>query len=137
MGKSHGGRAKNPLRLLGDLELEVMKVLWNKGEATGKEAWEDIRALRKTALTTVLTVLERLSTKGFVRRFRNEGVYIYTPSVSREDYTREVSGRMLKDYMDLSSSSLMASFIDALDDVSDDEVEKLSRLIEKKRKERG
>jgi len=39
--------------------------------------------------------------------------------------------------MDLSSSSLIASFMDALDDVSSDEVEKLSRLIEKKKKERG
>lgn len=137
MRVSRNPKGKNGVRPLGELELEVMKVLWHKGEATGKEVWEDIRSSRKTALTTVLTVLDRLSGKGFTRRTRKEGLYIYTPSVSREDYTRDVSGRLLKDYMDLSSSSLIASFMDALDSVSSDEVEKLSRLIEKKKKERG
>lgn len=130
-------KRKSALRPLGELEVEVMKALWNKGEAAGKEVWEDIRASRKTALTTVLTVLDRLSGKGFIRRSKREGIYIYTPSISRENYTREVSGRMLKDYIDLSSSSLIASFVDALDDISPDEVEKLSRLIEKKKKGRG
>jgi predicted transcriptional regulator len=58
---------KSLIRPLGTLEMAVMKVLWKKGEVTGKEAWKDINSTRKAALTTVLTVMERLSRKGFIK----------------------------------------------------------------------
>lgn len=111
-----------------------MKVLWRMGEATGKEVWVEIKTLRKAALTTVLTVIDRLSRKGLVSKCKGESLLIYRPLIAKEEYTKETAGKMLKDYMSLSNSALVASFVDALDELQDGELEKLSALIEKKKK---
>jgi len=112
-----------------------MKTLWGSRKATGKEVWEEIKIIRKAALTTVLTVIDRLCRKGLVSKFRDEGLLVYRPLITKERYTEQTAGKILKGYMNLSSSSLVASFIDALDELQDGELEKLSDLIEKKKKE--
>ncbi|VAX20703.1 hypothetical protein MNBD_NITROSPINAE01-1324 [hydrothermal vent metagenome] len=131
-GKSKAIQISRPL---GELEMEVMKAIWNKGEATGKEVWQEIKETRKSALTTVLTVMDRLSQKGFLGKSKVDGLLVYTPAITREHYTKQVAGKMLKDYMDLSSSSLIASFVDTLDELDPLQLKNLALLIEKKKKE--
>ena len=124
-------------RPLGDLEFEIMKVLWEKGEATGKEIWKAINASRKAALTTVLTVIERLTNKGLIEKTMTEGPFIYKPLLTAEEFTREVTGKMLRDYMEVSSTSLITSFLDALTETDPKAMERLSAFIEKKKNEIG
>jgi len=112
-----------------------MKALWRRSSATGKNVWEEVTTTRKAALTTILTVIDRLCHKGLVGKSKDEGLLIYRPLITKEDYTKQTAGKMLKDYMNLSSSSLVASFVDALDELQDGELEKLSALIEKKKRE--
>ena len=133
--KKTAGRKIRSHRPLGSLEFEVMRVLWEKGEATGKEVWKEINALRKTALTTVLTVIERLSNKGLVEKTKTEGPFIYRPVLTGEEFTRRALGRMLKDYMRVSTTSLLTSFLDALTETDPDGIERLSEFIKKKRRE--
>ncbi len=123
-------------RPLGELEMEVMKALWSRGSATGKEIWEDIRASRKTALTTVLTVVDRLWRKKMISKTKQESLLVYGPLVSKDDYTKEVSGKMFDDYLSISSSSLIASFVNTLEKVGPEELDKLSDYINKKKKEK-
>lgn len=122
-------------RPLGDLEIEIMKVLWQKEEATGKEVWEDVKTTRKAALTTVLTVIERLLKKGLIGKSKFEGPFVYRPLLRKEDFTRDVSGKLLRDYMEISSTSLIASFVDTLAEIDPAGIERLTEFIEKKKKE--
>ncbi len=133
--KSNQSSAKNASQHLGELELMVMKALWGRDSATGKEVWVEIKTSRKAALTTVLTVLDRLFRKGLVSKSKDDSLLVYRPLITKEEYTKETAGKMLKSYMSLSSSSLLASFVDALDDLHDGELENLLALIEKKKKE--
>ncbi|HEB72336.1 MAG TPA: BlaI/MecI/CopY family transcriptional regulator [Nitrospirae bacterium] len=133
--KSTLSSTRNAGQPLGELELEVMKALWRRSAATGKNVWEEVTTTRKAALTTILTVIDRLCHKGLVGKSKDEGLLIYRPLITKEDYTKQTAGKMLKDYMNLSSSSLVASFVDALDELQDGELEKLSALIEKKKRE--
>ncbi len=135
MKSIHGSKTINVSRPLGELEKEVMIVLWEIGKATGKEVWRGIKTTRKVALTTVLTVIDRLSRKGLISKSKEDGFLVYRPFITKEDYTKQVAGKMLKDYMDLSSASLIASFVDTLEEMEPDQIDKLSRYIEKKRKE--
>ncbi len=112
-----------------------MIALWDKCEATGKEVWEEVKSSRKVALTTVLTVMDRLARKGLVAKSKEDGLLVYRPSITREDYTKQVAGKMLKDYMDLSSVSLIASFVDTLEEMEPKQLDKLAKYIEKKKKE--
>ncbi|VAX23327.1 hypothetical protein MNBD_NITROSPINAE02-995 [hydrothermal vent metagenome] len=123
-------------RPLGELEMEVMKTLWARGSATGKEIWEDIRTSRKTALTTVLTVVDRLWRKKMISKTKEESLLVFGPLISKDEYTKEMSGRIFSDYLSISSSSLIASFVNTLEKVGPEELDKLSDYINKKKKEK-
>lgn len=122
---------------LGDLEKQVMDTLWLKKEAAGKEVFIEIRRSRAIALTTVLTVLERLVKKGIVKRLKSDGVYMYTPVFTREEFADKISQAVMKGVLDIAASSAVASFVDILADTDPEELDRLLKLIEKKKKEIG
>lgn len=75
---------------LGDLERSVMDVLWDtEGWLTARDVASRLHHERDLAYTTVLTVLERLERKGFVRRQRAARAHRYTCANSREEVVAE------------------------------------------------
>ncbi|MBI5970474.1 MAG: BlaI/MecI/CopY family transcriptional regulator [Deltaproteobacteria bacterium] len=134
MEKNHKHR-ESTSSTTGPLEQDVLGVLWEKEEATGREVYSDLKRSRSIALTTVLTVLERLANKGFVTKAKGESVFIYRPAFTKDGFAREVSHGVLKNIFGISASGACASFVDALADVDPQELERLSSLIEKKKKE--
>jgi predicted transcriptional regulator len=86
----------------GHLERAVLQVLWERASpaaardvlaALGERAGTGDGAPRELAITTVLTVLDRLRRKGLVRRERSGRAHLYQAAVSREAY---VAGLMLE-----------------------------------------
>lgn len=76
--------------MLGDAELEVLKVLWDQGPMTVRGVLGVLQAAgRDLAYTTVLTMMTRLETKGVVASNKSGPAYIYRPRVSRERVTRD------------------------------------------------
>jgi predicted transcriptional regulator len=71
---------------LGELERAVMDVLWGATEPLTARQVAGALASRDLALTTVLTVLSRLETKGYLRRTRDGRAHHYQPTSSREDH---------------------------------------------------
>jgi predicted transcriptional regulator len=70
---------------LGDLERSVMDVLWDTaGWLTAREVAARLEHERDLAYTTVLTVLERLERKGFVRRERSARAHRYAAADTRD-----------------------------------------------------
>ncbi len=122
-------------RVLGHLEQEIMDRLWEKGSLSGKEIFEGVSRSRDIALTTVLTVLERLTKKGLVRRSRSSTVYVFAPAFSKEEFARKVSSEVLREIFRLSASGAFASFVDAVAERHPVELDRLSKLIEKKKRE--
>ncbi|MEK7313558.1 MAG: BlaI/MecI/CopY family transcriptional regulator [Deltaproteobacteria bacterium] len=120
---------------LGPLEQEILDVLWKRESVSGKDVFSEIKTKRPIALTTVLTVLERLCKKGLVKKVKGESVYVFAPAISRDEFARAVSGAVLKDMAGISASGVFASFADVLPDVSPAELEKLLLVIEKRKKE--
>lgn len=121
--------------VLGSLEKNIMEVLWTKGESSGREVFERIKDSRDIALTTVLTVIERLVKKGLVNKEKGDSTYIYKPVSSKEEFSRNVSKDVFKRVMQMSSSDAVASFVDIVANVDPKELDRLSKLIEAKKKE--
>jgi BlaI family transcriptional regulator, penicillinase repressor len=66
-----------------DSELDVLKVLWDRGQATVREVLETLRAAgRQWSYATVATLLDRLETKGVITSDRSELAFVYKPVVS-------------------------------------------------------
>ncbi|MCP2261461.1 putative transcriptional regulator [Streptoalloteichus tenebrarius] len=85
------------MRNLGALERAVMDVLWARSTpATVREVVTDL-ADRNLAYTTVMTVLDRLARKDFVRRERAEDgrTWRYVAAASRESFVAELMLQVL------------------------------------------
>jgi predicted transcriptional regulator len=77
--------AKRPLSIP-DSELDVLKVLWERGQATVREVLETLRSAgRQWSYATVATLLDRLETKGVVSSDRSELAFVYRPVISNQE----------------------------------------------------
>ncbi|WP_165067804.1 BlaI/MecI/CopY family transcriptional regulator [Paludisphaera rhizosphaerae] len=83
-----------------DSELDVLKVLWERGQATVREALEALKAAgREWSYATVATLLDRLETKGLVESDRKELAFVYRPTISSQEVRqRRVSSLVDKLY---------------------------------------
>ncbi len=124
-------------RVLGDIEKPVMDVLWDRDEVTGREVFEEVSRGRPLAFTTILTVLDRLLKKGLIRRTKRGRLFVYTAAMSRDDFVRQVSHEVLQGIMDISASSAATFFVDILYKASPEEIERLSKLIEERKRGRS
>ena len=76
------------MRQFGELEAVIMDRLWEWGKpALVRELVDDLRKDRPIAYTTVMTVMENLHRKGWLRRERDGRAWRYEPTGSRSSYT--------------------------------------------------
>jgi predicted transcriptional regulator len=76
------------MRRFGDLEAVIMERLWVLGRPVlVREMVDDLRAERALAYTTVMTVMDNLYRKGWLRRERDGRAWRYEPTGSRSGYT--------------------------------------------------
>ena len=106
-----------------------MQVLWGLEAPTPRAALEEAMAkVRPLAQTTLLTLLTRLSEKGFVRIEKQGRSSVYTPLVSREDYQARQSRR----FVDQLFGGSMSAFASALtaSGIPKEDLAELRRLLE-------
>ena len=76
-------------------ELEIMKVVWQKGEATVRDVYEDLLERRKIAYTTVMTMMNVLEKKGHLRKKAEGRSFLYRPTRPQ----RQVVGSMVREFV--------------------------------------
>jgi len=79
---------------LGELEREVLSIVWRIGTVTAEEAREELNRPLKDS--TVRTVLRRLEEKGYVAHKVENRTFVYRPAESRQ----HVAGRAVKRIVD-------------------------------------
>lgn len=109
-----------------------MKVLWQRGRATVREVYEELRKQRPLAYTTILTMMGILEHKGYVKKSAGERAYIYTPARPQG----KVVGGLVKDFVnrvfDGSAQPLLVHLIEN-QDLSEQELQELRKLLREKR----
>jgi predicted transcriptional regulator len=75
---------------LGDLQLAIMRVLWNHGQATVAEVHETLEPERGLALTTIATMLTKMEKKGVVDHHAEGRRFIFRPLVSESQVRRSM-----------------------------------------------
>jgi BlaI family transcriptional regulator, penicillinase repressor len=84
-----------------DRELEALKVLWQRGEATVRDVWREMTAAENDlAYTTVLSLLQVMEQKGLVGHKRVGKAYAYFAKVRREPTVRKLAGGFLDKVFD-------------------------------------
>ncbi len=75
---------------LGWLEADVLRVVWDNGDVTVRDVYEDLRANRRIAYTTVMSVLRNLAVKGLLEQDNSQAAYVYRPKVTDEEVARGI-----------------------------------------------
>ena len=87
---------------LGELEAEVMEILWSNGPMTVKRALYHVSKSRKAAYTTVMTVLNRMAEKNIVKRTKEGHSYLYEPVLAKNMFlnyaVKQVMAPLMSDY---------------------------------------
>jgi predicted transcriptional regulator len=114
--------------LLSDVELEVLKALWEKSPRSARELHDDLSARMNWALSTTRTVVERMRAKELVQREDVHGLAVYRPARSKVEVLGESFERLFRHVLevpgDLPVSSLTGSaLLDA------DELAELERMV--------
>ena len=98
------------LRRLPDSELAVMQVLWDKGgSVTRPEIEEALSAEKKWTTSTVVALLSRLESKGYITHQKQGRGYLYQAAVSREDYLAAESSALLESLYRGSAKNFLAA----------------------------
>ena len=121
---------------LGELEREVLELLWR--EARPLAPGDVASALGgNLAYTTVMTVLVRLHEKGVVRREKDGRAFLYEPRIARDAF---VAGRALEALRSGKGSpdrGTLLAFLDSAEKTDPAIIDRLSALIDERRKAKG
>ena len=99
--------------LLTRQELQIMKVVWERGSATVKDVCAVMSRNKPTAYTTILTLMGILEEKGALSHVRSGRAYVYQPLLSRNQATRNLVRDVVDRFFDGHPERLIASVLDA------------------------
>ena len=114
--------------VLHEREMDVMEVLWERGDATAGEVLEMIPD--DLAYNTILTILRRLEQKGYVGRTEEGRAHRYHPLIEREQARGSAIQRLL-DHVFGGSTELLLTHLVAKRQLTEAEIRRLQELLGK------
>ena len=115
-------------------ELQIMKVVWEKGAATVKEVCDAMSQRKVTAYTTILTLMGILEEKGALVHTRSGRAYVYSPLLSRQQATRNQVRDVLTRFFDGDPEKMIENVLD--NEVTDpQQLGTVRNLLEARQKE--
>lgn len=124
---------ENDLSPLSGAQIEIMNLVWARGEATVSDVWKELQQKRPVARTTVLTVIDRLEKKGWLNRRIVDQQHLYSAARSRETTLGGMVERLVETAFAGSAEELVVALLGGRG-VSDDEAKRIRALIEKARR---
>ncbi|WP_103030362.1 BlaI/MecI/CopY family transcriptional regulator [Salinibacter altiplanensis] len=114
---------------LGETEMEVLHHVWDLGEATVADVRERILRDRDVAYTTVMTVLKKLSEKGYLDYYKEGRSYVYQPAEEPDAVQHSLLQRLMEKVFRGSPTALVQTLVQR-ENLSDDERKELKALID-------
>ena len=118
---------------LGDLQLQMMKVLWSRGPCTVAEVREHLPDASH-AYTTIATMLRKMENRGLVRHRRQDRRFIYQAVVTEDEVTRSMAHDLVDRLFEGSLAGTMSHLLTTRQ-VSRDELAELEQLIEQRKRQ--
>jgi BlaI family transcriptional regulator, penicillinase repressor len=113
-------------------ELELLRILWQRGAATVRDLHEEVSQTRPLGYTSVLKLMQIMTEKGLVEREESGRAHIYRAAAS-ERATQDQLLRDMSERLFAGSAAQLAMHALSLEPVNDHELEELRILLERKR----
>lgn len=110
-------------------ELEILRVLWERGEATVRDVHEELSKTKDAGYTTTLKLMQIMHEKGLVKRDDSMRTHVYQAAVNKEKTQKHLLNKMIDSLFGGSHTQLV---IQALGNhkASREEIEKIQRLLD-------
>ena len=108
------------------LDLEIMKVIWELGQATVSEVLDTIN--RKLAYTTVATTMKHLEQKGFLTYTVDSRTFVYQPLIQEAEVSQSMLSDLLERFFDNSVERLVNTLLET-EQIDSVELDLLQQLI--------
>jgi predicted transcriptional regulator len=122
--------AKIPLQKPTASELEILRVLWAQGPCTVRQVHESLGEEREIGYTSVLKLLQIMTTKGLVRRNEQQRAHVYEAEHPATEMKRQLASDVLGKVFGGSASELMMHALEGRV-TSKQELDDLRRLLDK------
>jgi BlaI family penicillinase repressor len=109
-------------------ELEILRVLWERGPSTVREVHETLSTKKPIGYTSVLKFMQIMTTKGTVRRDEEQRAHVYEAVHPAEKTKRQLAADVLQRVFGGSASQLMMHAL-AGRKTSPEEIEAIRRLL--------
>ena len=117
--------------VLTDLELEIMKVVWDSGDVTVRDIYEKLGERRTVAYTTVMTMMGILEQKGFISKDDSERAYVYRPTKKRKQVISKMVGEYVDRVFNGAAEPLLVQLIDDRQ-LSQEDIQRLAEYARRK-----
>lgn len=115
-------------------EREIMDILYRRGRATAAEVLEDMA--NPPTYSAVRALLRILEDEGHIKHVQDGPRYVYLPAVTRNDARKSALSHVVTTFFDGSVEQVVATLVESSrSKLSREELERLSQLIEKAKKE--
>ncbi len=111
------------------LQLSILRVLWERGEATTQDVWERVTARRPLALTTVATIMSRLERKRVLSHRREGRQYVYRAMVTRSEVRRSKVKELTENLFGGDPAALLSHLVKT-DEVDPEELKRIREMLD-------
>lgn len=99
------------MKNISEAELEVMQVLWSKGESTSLEIISEVKKKKEWKNNTIMTLVSRLVNKEFIDVIREDkSLLVYKPKVSEYDYKSKETNNFIEKLYNGSINNMLVAF---------------------------
>lgn len=120
----------NPGKFLGELEKEIMEVVWQSTKPiTVRLVFESISNRRKIAYTTVMTIMSRLVKKGYLKTEVSGKAYIYKAVYTKDKFLTRISRQIIKNFVSSFGDAAVAHFAQEMGKIPADKKSKLLKML--------
>lgn len=118
---------------LSEGQLEIMDVVWQRGEVTVTEVWQELKSRREIARNTVLTIMLRLDERGWLNHYADGKQFVYSAAFPRQASQRQWARKLVDTVFEGSTEDLVLTLLQERG-VSEQEAERIREMIEKAEK---
>jgi BlaI family transcriptional regulator, penicillinase repressor len=118
--------------MLSTQQLEIMKVVWDRGDATVRDVYEALRSRRSVAYTTVMTMMKMMEARGQLKKRTDGRAYVYRAVEPQGRAIRRIVGDFLDRVFNGSAEPLLAHLVEERR-ISQKNLDEISKMIRGKK----
>ncbi len=123
---------ERPFRI-GDLQVAILRILWEEGEATVARVHEALAGKRR-ALTTIATMLSKMERRGMVEHRVEGRQFVFRPLISEQEVTRSMVADLTRKLFEGDVTALVSHLLTE-QEIDRDELVRLRRMIVERERE--